>query len=177
MHRHPSLGLEQGKTIVKAYDPRWAIAFEDESAMLRSALGDVVVALEHVGSTAVPGLAAKPILDIVAGYSNPAKSEEMHDRVAPVGYVFHGDQGDEGGMLFIKGPESSHTHYLHAVAIDSPQWRNYLGFRDALRASPELRETYEALKKSLAAQFPQDRLAYLDAKAAFIQDALRDLQA
>lgn len=176
MPEHRALGLAQDETIVRDHDPRWAAAYDAEATRLRLALDETPVVVEHIGSTAVPGLAAKPILDIAAGYSDLTKMNLIHTRIESLDYVFHGDQGDEGGMLFIKGSESSRTHYLHGVAIDSPQWSNYLGFRDALRASPELRGAYAALKKSLAAQFPHDRLSYLDGKAAFINKALRDLE-
>jgi GrpB-like predicted nucleotidyltransferase (UPF0157 family) len=117
----------------------------------------VPVEVEHIGSTAVPALPAKPILESIE-------------------YVFHGDQGEEGGLLFIKGPDSCRTHHLHVVALDSRQWRNYLAFRDGLRSSETLRTAFSELKKSLAAEFPEDRLSYQDAKSPFIEDALRDRQ-
>jgi GrpB-like predicted nucleotidyltransferase (UPF0157 family) len=172
MPEDPALGLARSKTIVKAHDPHWAAAFETEAASLRSALGETCVSVEHIGSTAVPGLAAKPIVDIAAGCADPSRIAEVHSLLESTGYVFHGDQGDEGGLLFIKGPQSSRTHYLHVVPIDSGQWKSYLRFRDALRASPKLREEYATLKRRLAERYPNDRLSYLEGKAGFIEGVL-----
>ena len=110
MPEHRALGLAQDETIVRDHDPRWAAAYDAEATRLRLALDETPVVVEHIGSTAVPGLAAKPILDIAAGYSDLTKMNLIHTRIESLDYVFHGDQGNEGGMLFIKGPESSRTH-------------------------------------------------------------------
>ena len=176
MPTQPALGLARSKTIVLPYDSRWAEAFETEATRLRSALTGVLVRLEHVGSTAVPGLSAKPILDIAATYLDASTSHEFGTALESLDYVYHGDQGEEGGLLFIKGPDSCRTHHLHLVAADSQQWKNYLGFRDALRSSEQLRRAYSGLKERLAAEFPHDRLSYQEGKSRFIDDALADLE-
>jgi GrpB-like predicted nucleotidyltransferase (UPF0157 family) len=177
MPEHPPLGLARSKTILRAHDPRWATAFETEAVKLHSALGGVQVRLEHVGSTAVPGLLAKPILDIAVGYLDASETAEIQASLESAGYVFHGDEGEAGGLLFIKRPESFRTHHLHVVAAGSHQWENYLAFRDALRSSRKLRIAYAGLKRRLAAQFPYDRLSYQDGKSPFIEEALGELDA
>jgi GrpB-like predicted nucleotidyltransferase (UPF0157 family) len=173
MPEHPALGLGRSKTILRPHDPRWAAAFETEAATLRSVLVNRPVEVEHIGSTAVPALSAKPILDIAVGYHDASGHAEIQAALEAVEYVFHGDQGEEGGLFFVKGPDSCRTHHLHVVAAGSSQWRSYLAFRDKLRSSKTLRTAYAELKENLTAQFPEDRVSYQDAKSPFIEDALR----
>lgn len=140
--------------------------------LLRSVLDETVASIEHIGSTAAPGLASKPVLDIAVGYSHASRTDEIHSRLESIGYVFHRDQGETGGLVFIKGPEARRTHYLHLVGFDSVQWRNYIRFREALRADENLREAYAALKLELARRYPDDRLSYLEGKGDFIEGVL-----
>jgi GrpB-like predicted nucleotidyltransferase (UPF0157 family) len=173
----PALGLRGGTTIVRAYDPRWQHEFEREAAILGSLLGELVSAIEHVGSTAVPGLAAKPVLDIAISFTDASRLAEARRRLNASGYEDRGDQGDHGGVVFAKGPASSRTHYLHLVEAGSDQWLRYLGFRDALRRDPLRRSRYEALKKRLAARFPRDRSSYQRTKGEFVEETLATLSA
>jgi len=176
MPEQPALGLARSRTILQAHDPRWAAVFDAEAETVRSALANTPVEVEHIGSTAVPGLHAKPILDIAVGCHDASSHAEIREALESIEYVFHGDQGEEGGLLFLKGPDSGRTHHLHVVAVDSRQWKNYLAFRDGLRSTETLRTAYSELKKSLAEEFSEDRLSYQDAKSPFIEDALRNLQ-
>jgi GrpB-like predicted nucleotidyltransferase (UPF0157 family) len=165
---HPSLGLARGTTVLRDYDDRWPGEFLRESKELRSILGELVVAIEHVGSTAVPGLAAKPVIDIAISFRNGAGMAEGTLRLHAAGYEGGGHMGDEGGIVFAKGPESRRTHFLHLVEAGTDQWHRWLCFRDALRADQVTRDAYAALKRSLAARFPLDRPSYLAGKAEFI---------
>lgn len=166
--RHPSLGLARGTTVLRDYDDRWPGEFVREAEQLRSILGEVVVEIDHVGSTAVPGPVAKPVIDIAISFRDAAGVAEGTLRLHAAGYEGGDDMGDEGGIVFAKGPESRRTHFLHLVVADTGQWDRWLRFRDALRADEATRDAYAALKKDLAARFPLDRPSYLNGKAEFI---------
>jgi len=168
-----TLGLESGIVRVVPYDRDWPSLFEAEAERLQrvfSAAG-LALALEHTGSTAVPGLAAKPILDILGGYAGGTRVAECIDVLTAAGYVHRGEQGIPGREFFRRGnPRSCH---LHLTAIDSAFWRDHLVFRDRLRADEGLRDAYAALKYDLAARFPRDREAYIEAKGPFVNEILK----
>ena len=147
--------------------------FEQERRVLQEHIGGHVLDIQRVGSTAVPGLNAKPIIDIAITVAAPAVIPACRPQLQDPGYIDRGDAGTEGGYLFVKecSPEVR-THYLHVVAIDDPQWRNYLRFRDILRADDRVRARYGEIKKILQEQFAQDRKAYTDGKIDFIRGVL-----
>jgi GrpB-like predicted nucleotidyltransferase (UPF0157 family) len=155
------------------YDPSWPTIFAAEADALRrrfSAAG-LSVSLEHTGSTAVPGLAAKPILDILGGHPIGALVQDYVDVLAAEGYVHRGEQGIPGRQFFRRG--NPRAYHLHLTAIDSAFWSDHLTFRDRLRADDDLRDAYAALKSDLAARFPRDREAYIAAKEPFVKAVLR----
>jgi GrpB-like predicted nucleotidyltransferase (UPF0157 family) len=173
LHRHgKTLGQRRGAISLRDYDARWPNDFEREAATLRSLLRDIVPGIEHIGSTAVPGLAAKPILDIALGCTDAAGRAEGRRLLEAAGYEDRGHQGDDGGVVFAKGATSSRTHYLHLVEVGSVQWLRYLTLRDALRGDPVRCDEYAALKKRLASRFPPDRLSYQSGKREFIEATL-----
>ncbi len=157
--------------MVRDYDPRWADEFIGERDALSELLSGLVERVEHVGSTAVPGLVAKPVIDIAVGFANRITLEKARERLRAAGYDDRGDFGDRGGVIVAKGPESNRTHLLHLVETSTGQWRRYLEFRDLLRMDPALRSEYAALKKGLAHHFWRDRSAYLEGKREFIERA------
>ena len=163
-----SLGLESGTVRLVPYDPAWAALFAAEARRLHAALGpELPLALEHTGSTAVPGLAAKPILDLLGGYPPGTSVERYVAALLRAGYVHRGEQGIPGREFFRRGdPRAWH---LHLVGHGSTVWREQLAFRDALRGDPALRDAYAALKLALARRFPRDRESYIDGKGAFVR--------
>ena len=167
------IGLEKGTVRIVPHQRSWHDAFEQERRVLQEHIGDHVVEIQHVGSTAVPGLNAKPIIDIASAVAAPAVIPACRPQLQNLGYMDRGDAGTEGGYLFVKecSPEVR-THYLHVVAIDDPQWRNYLRFRDILRADDRVRARHGALKQTLLLQCSQDRKAYTDGKNDFIRGVL-----
>jgi GrpB-like predicted nucleotidyltransferase (UPF0157 family) len=167
-----SLGLARGAVELRAYDPVWPEEFDAEAARLRAALGGLAAHLEHVGSTAVPGLPAKPIVDLALGFVDEAARAELAARLPALGYSAYGDRRGDGDWFFAKGSEAARTHYLHAERYDSERWRKYLRLRDRLRADRSLRDEYAQLKAGLATQFPRDREAYTRGKEAFIRRLL-----
>ena len=168
-----TLGLESGVVRLVEYDPVWPSLYAAEAERLQKlfAAAGLVVALEHTGSTAVPGLAAKPILDILGGYAEGTPVTECIDVLTTAGYVHRGEQGIPGREFFRRG--NPRSYHLHLTAIDSPFWRDHLTFRNRLRTDVAVCDAYAALKHELAARFPRDREAYIEAKGPFVNDILR----
>ena len=164
------VNLEGGRVVLLEYDPRWPLQFEEEKARILAAIRPAVVAIEHVGSTAVPGLAAKPIIDILIGVSGLDDDRACIASLAAIGfeYVAEYEQELPERRYFRKGPALARTHHLHMVEFGGPFWRRHLAFRDYLRAHPEEAQRYAALKRELAARFGVDREGYTNAKAAFV---------
>ncbi len=158
---------------IAEYDPQWTTKFARERDRLRASLGDWLSGpIEHVGSTAVPGMPAKPVIDIMV----PVRSLEHSRPAIPVleqehGYTYWPYKADVMHWL-CKPSEYVRTHHVHLIPRDSALFRDRLFFRDSLRAEPELRDRYERLKRDLAARFSEDREAYTQAKAPFIMEVL-----
>jgi len=165
-----SLGLAGGVVRVASYDASWPALFADEARRIGDALGALPLALEHMGSTAVPGLAAKPVLDVLAGYPPGAVVATYVAALGRAGYVHRGEQGIPGREFFRRG--EPRAYHLHLAVRHGTFWRDHVAFRDALRADPALRDAYAALKHELARRFPLDREAYTDGKTEFVRDVL-----
>jgi GrpB-like predicted nucleotidyltransferase (UPF0157 family) len=158
--------------VVEEYDARWAESFTALAARVKRALGDRVLRIEHVGSTAVTGLAAKPIIDLDVVVL-PANMHEAIQGLARLGYVYEGDLGIAGREAF-RWPPGERRHHLYLLAEGAPELLRHLAFRDALRTDRDLRDEYATLKRSLAARYPHDRDAYSAGKSAFIERTLAD---
>jgi GrpB-like predicted nucleotidyltransferase (UPF0157 family) len=155
------------------YDPRWPALFQEERKLLLGVLDSRVVAIEHFGSTSVPGLAAKPILDILAGVSDLEAVSECEEALQATGYADARIQVP-GRQLFCRGPYNEGTHHLHFVEHGSEAWEQPLRFRDALRAHPGKVQEYELLKRQLAALHGTDLDGYSDGKGLFVQSVLSE---
>ena len=165
-----SLGLESGTVQVVECDEGWPALFLAETARLNEACRSLRLRLEHVGSTAVPGLCAKPVLDILAGHPSPVPALDYVEPFKRAGYEHRGDSGIAGHQLFRRG--QPRAYHIHLVEQDGALWRQYTGFRDYLRANAGAARRYGDLKRALAARFPRDREAYLEGKAAFVTEVL-----
>ncbi|MGH2583641.1 MAG: GrpB family protein [Dehalococcoidia bacterium] len=150
---------------VTDYDPSWPRWFERERERLVGALGDVAVTIEHVGSTAVPGLAAKRVLDILMTAEPFPLPEPAIAAIEALGYRYRGENGIPGRQYFRTVP---HARHLHVYAPGHPDVERTLLFRDYLRTHPEAAREYEALKRTLAERYPLDRGAYTEGKRAFV---------
>jgi GrpB-like predicted nucleotidyltransferase (UPF0157 family) len=168
----PEFGKDDEPVRVDSYDHSWPARFEQEHPGLEKALGDSITGgIHHVGSTSVPGLDAKPIIDILVGVADLEASRASIEPLAGVGYMYAPYRPDE--MLWFCKPDPAHrTHHLHLVPTDSSRFRSELAFRDYLRTHPEVAEEYATLKRRLASQFEHNRAAYTEAKADFIRDVL-----
>ena len=174
-HTGPPIGLRRRTVVVRDYDPQWHTEFLRASETLGRILSGLAPRIEHVGSTAVPGLLAKPIIDIAIGFDRRGSLEEARRLLSANGYEDQGDLGDEGGVFIVKAFGPRRTHYLHLIEVDSYQWRSLIAFREALRTDEALRQHYATLKTSLAKRFARDRASYTAGKAEFIRDALKAL--
>lgn len=155
-----------------APDPAWPARFELERAALEEAVGKWIDGgVHHVGSTAVPGLEAKPIIDILAGVRDLESARACFDPLAGLGYLYAPYRPEEMHW-FCKPDPARRTHHLHLVPVDAPRYRAELTFRNRLRADPRLLTDYAALKRDLAERHRDDREAYTNAKGAFIRAAL-----
>jgi GrpB-like predicted nucleotidyltransferase (UPF0157 family) len=159
------------------YDPRWPLMFNEEAVRLRAVLDrSLVSGLEHFGSTAIPGLPAKPIIDIlIAVQSLVAARATFVEALRNLDYVHWPDNPNKDRMFFVKGMPPfgpKRSHHVHVTEPDGEMWRR-LAFRDYLRAHPEEAKNYARLKRRLAAEHQTDREAYTDAKSAYIERVMR----
>ena len=154
------------------YDPAWPALFAGEAARLWGALGGRVLSVEHVGSTSVPGMDAKPILDLMAGVESLAGAEELVPLLRGAGYEQKPDPDNPDRLYFVRGPAELRTHHLSLAEPGSRFWRQQLRFRDLLRADPTLAAGYARLKRALAERHREDRLGYAAGKQPFIEAAL-----
>jgi GrpB-like predicted nucleotidyltransferase (UPF0157 family) len=154
------------------YDAAWPRLFEEERARLAYILSPWVAGpIEHIGSTAVPGLTAKPVIDIMAGVRDLASSLDARAALTSLDYVYFPYRADVMHW-FCKPSPARRTHHLHLVPVQSSLWTERLLFRDYLRATPAAAAEYAALKVSLAARHRFDREAYTDAKGEFVRSIL-----
>jgi len=169
------LGLVRGTVMLHEYDERWSMQAKETIALLGRVLSGSVNDIQHVGSTAVPGLAAKPIIDIVIGVYALNNLDPFVEILAKEG-IREAKQDLQGQRLFVMGDfeANTRTHHIHAVVWNSVQWKNYIQFRDYLCAFDEKRMEYEAEKRKLAALYPDDRNAYTSEKATVVEKLLEE---
>lgn len=157
------------RVTVVPYSPDWAPEFEREAATLRGALGEELAALFHIGSTAVEGLAAKPIIDMLPVVRDLAALDLLAPRIEALGYEVMGEFGIAGRRYYRKGGDKR-THQIHAFQVgDANNILRHLALRDYLRAHPGACAEYGALKRQLAEQFPQDIEGYSSGKDVFVK--------
>jgi len=155
---------------VVPYDPHWPQAFAQASAAVASVMGGNLLAIHHIGSTSVPGLDAKPVIDMLAVVAELAVVDAHSDAIRSIGYEVMGEFGIPGRRYFRRDDAAGmRTHQIHAFQSDSPQIDRHLAFRDYLRAHPAVAAEYAAIKRRLAAAHPNDIEAYMDGKDAFIK--------
>src|SRR5881227_777859 len=172
MNPQPEFSGDDEPVRIDSYDRNWPVRFEEERQVLEETLGNSVTGgIHHVGSTAVPGLDAKPVIDILVGVDDLESSRAYIEPLAQVGYMYSPYRRDE--MLWFCKPDPAHrTHHLHLVPTGSPRFEAELAFRDYLREHPDVGAQYAALKRQLATRFEHDRDAYAQAKGDFIRCVL-----
>ncbi len=165
--------------VVTDYNPQWPVVFERLRARVWPAIADVALGIEHVGSTAVPGLAAKPIIDLTIVVADRRGLEAVIGRLEGIGYRHRGDLGVRGREAFANPPDvpdspDTPDHHLYACEQGCLALRNHLTVRDRLRRDPSAAAAYSQLKKELARRFPDDLDAYIAGKTEFILSLLKD---
>jgi GrpB-like predicted nucleotidyltransferase (UPF0157 family) len=170
MHDDALPGVPHGVVRLIPWTPRWTTLFEQEARLLQAALGPLALGLEHYGSTSVPGLPAKPILDILVGVRPPLDPTPYVAALAPLRYEYVPWAGVPEHLVF--GRDEVRTHLVHLVEYGGSAWQRGLRFRDILRADPALAAAYAKLKMGLALDHSADRPRYTAGKATFIESVL-----
>ena len=170
--RKPAVGLQRGIVRLAPHHPEWAALFAVEAQRIREAFAGRALAIEHVGSTAVAGLRAKPILDIMVGVAALDDVEETIRDLERIGYERRPAGDLPGRRYLVLGRGEVRQVHLSLSEPASAFWRDHLLFRDRLRADPETAAAYERLKEDLAVRFPDDRISYTEGKDAFISAVL-----
>jgi len=158
------------KVEVVPHNPDWQNEFEAEAKRIAAALGDTVVAIHHIGSTAIHGIYAKPVIDMLVEVRDITEVDEQSSEMERLGYEVMGEFGIEGRRYFRKDNQGGiRTHQIHTFAADSPQAKRHLAFRDFMNAHPEEAQKYSELKRKLATEYPQNIDGYMDGKDKFIK--------
>jgi GrpB-like predicted nucleotidyltransferase (UPF0157 family) len=160
-----------------AYDPAWPARFAREAARVGAALGGRAAAVEHVGSTAVPGLAGKPVLDLAVAVRSAAEADACVAPLAALGYAYRGPHGDDPRRrYYVRDAAGRRVAQLHLYVVPAAAWDEKLAFRDALRADPALAAAYAAEKRRVADLVAWDKGAYAVAKGPFVERVLAELR-
>jgi GrpB-like predicted nucleotidyltransferase (UPF0157 family) len=169
MQRHPSLDERFDPAIrIVDHDPEWPRCAREELARVAEALGETAVRLEHVGSTSVPGLGAKPIIDMQVSVVDIERTDDYVGPLEGLGYLFAPDPAFPDYHYFAKPHERPRSHHLHICQAASHQELRHLAVRDFLRGHPDEAASYERLKRELVRDHPQDRLAYVAGKDGYM---------
>ena len=155
--------------VIVDYNPEWRTLYRREKKLICRVLGRRISAIEHIGSTSVPNLAAKNIIDMMAGVNNMNEANECLTQLQSIGYTEVIPQDNNPDWYYCLGKEQQKIAYhLHLMRFDSEFWKKHLIFRDYLRKTPQAAQEYCNLKKQLAAKYGSDRLGYTEAKTEFI---------
>jgi GrpB-like predicted nucleotidyltransferase (UPF0157 family) len=160
------------KVEVTTYNPQWVAMFEEEANKLREIFGSEIIEIHHIGSTSVPGLKAKPIIDIMPVVRDINRIDEFNAAMIAIGYEPKGENGISGRRYFQKGGDNR-THHVHIYESGNPEIERHLAFRDYLREHQEVAKTYGDLKEKLAKQFPYDIESYIKGKEQLVLEIQR----
>lgn len=160
--------------VIVPYDPAWPVRFRIEARLLQVALAALNPAVEHIGSTSVPGLAAKPVIDMLVGVPALEAFESCVDRLANYGYEYipEYERALPDRRFFKRMVRGVRTHHVHVVQLNGLYWKRYLKFRNKLRADPWLAARYAEVKRRLGGRFRNDRDAYTNGKTGFVEAVL-----
>jgi len=166
------LGVEHGLVKLEPYNDKWSKLFDEERELLSSQLKELIMAIEHVGSTSIEGLFAKPIIDIAIGVSSLDKVIKIREKVKGIGY-FEVPVSIDGKHVFAKYKEKKITHFLHVMIYNHNLWIDQIFFRDYLRSFPDAKMEYVKLKEELANKYPNDVVSYTNEKKKFVDNILK----
>jgi GrpB-like predicted nucleotidyltransferase (UPF0157 family) len=163
---------EMRNIVVVRYDPIWIERFRSEAALITGIFGAELLSIHHIGSSAIPGMSAKPVIDIMPLVSNIGKVDALNAAMMRIGYEPLGEYGIVGRRFFVKGGDTSRTHHVHAYEPANPEVAQHLDFRDYLAAHPTEAQQYADLKAKLVEQYRDDIDGYMRGKDAFIKSIL-----
>lgn len=167
------VGLERGAVELYEYDPGWQDLFEQEKKELLRAFPDRILEIEHIGSTSIPGMVAKPIIDMNVAVASLDDVADFIEKLPDLGYEYMPERRFNDRHFFPKGSRKRRTHHVNLVEITSVTgWADMLLFRDYLRSHCDAREAYTDLKQDLAGRYANDRDKYTKAKSEFVQKIL-----
>ncbi len=164
------LGLQKGTVRLVDYTPLWAELYQEEEKRIRAAVGHLIVDIQHIGSTAIPGIKAKPILDMIVAVARFREALSCRVPLEAIGYDYIANAGLKNDHVFGKGVER--THFLHLVEYETAEWTNPLRFRDRLRKDAELAREYERLKEDLEERLGNNPAEYTSEKLRFIREVI-----
>lgn len=165
------VGLKRDTVRLTPYTNKWERLFEEEKSRLQGVIGRYVLDIQHVGSTSIPGMVAKPIIDIAIAVKNFEEASVCIKPIEQLGYEYKGENGISRRHFFVKG--NPRTHHIHMNEIGSRDWNDQIIFRNYLTHHEEIAKEYSELKMVLAQRYPTDRQAYQDNKAPFIERVLQ----
>ena len=171
------MGLKVGEVRLEQYSIIWKEKFEKEKENLLEMMGDIAITIEHIGSTAIHGLSAKPIIDISVGVNKLSDFEKVKQEFLNNSEYSIKEDSPSDEILVRKGPEEKRTHFIHIMEIDSKRYKDTILFRDYLRAHPKVLLEYEELKKELAEKYADNRVMYTSSKNDFITEILNKARA
>jgi GrpB-like predicted nucleotidyltransferase (UPF0157 family) len=166
------LGLKRGTVKLAPNDPEWSQSFAEEAKKLQLVFGDFAVAIEHIGSTAIPAILAKPIVDIGIIVPSLKQAINYRDKLKDIGYVMKENDNREERLFFMKGSEELRTHYLHIGEKGSGYVEDMVRFRDFLNNHEEIAKEYSDLKQKLCDAYSDNREHYTEQKKEFVKDVL-----
>lgn len=166
------MALKRGVVELENNSESWKNDYEKEKKVLQEVLGDKIKEIHHVGSTSIPGLKAKPIIDILIAIENLDNIQEIEKILKKYDYSNRGHQGVEDRYFFAKGPEDARSHYIHFVEKNNATYYNLVWFKKYLLDHPEYIQKYCELKQELAEKYTDERSKYTSGKSNFIQEVI-----
>ena len=172
-----NVGLKRRTVELKDHDPAWTDLYEQEKQLLIDTFGDRIVAVEHIGSTAIPGIPAKPIIDMNVAVESLDDIDDFIQKLPELRYEYIPERRYADRQFFPKGPSECRTHHLNLVELDSQTaWKNQLLFRDYLRENEDVRNQYAELKRKLADEYADNREEYTERKSEFVMSIINKAQ-
>ncbi len=163
------IGLKRGIVSLSSHNKNWSSIFESEKNKILKVLGNKVIDIQHIGSTSISRILAKPVIDMAVGMKSLKNGKQIIKKMGDAGYFYRPKYGrTDQHILFAKGNEDKRTHYIHIMKYNGVIWKRDLKFRDYLRNNPKKAKEYENLKKKLAKKYPNNRPLYTEAKTNFI---------
>lgn len=166
------IGISKNKVILAPYSIKWAELYNIEKDLILSSIGHYIVDIQRVGSTSIPGMISKPVIDIVVGLKNFDDGFEIISTIENLGYNFKGSLGKSRKFFFWKGTFEINTFNLHIVEYGDENWENQILFRNFIISHPEFKQDYTDLKLDLAKKFKDDRNEYTNKKSDFIKQII-----